>query len=228
MKRSISLFALIIICTSGAIAQTDSLPDPDPHRFDAEIENFIQWDRKNSYPDDALLFVGSSSIRLWLTSDYFPGYQIINRGFGGAHISDVIYFLKETVLKYQPKIIVFYAGDNDIAAGKAPERVAGDFAEFLTRVVSENEHTKVIFLAIKPSLLRWKYWPAMQKTNQLIEDYANSMANFYYVDTAAPMLGDEQKPMEKLFMSDSLHLSDEGYTIWHSLLNPVLFNLTSE
>ncbi len=107
------------------IAQ-DQKKDPDPHRFDTQIQQFIEWDEKNSFPEDAVLFIGSSSIRLWPTRISFPDQTIINRGFGGAHISDIIFFIEETVLKYQSPVIVFYCGDNDIAAGKSSEQVFKD------------------------------------------------------------------------------------------------------
>ena len=86
------------------------------------IDQFIEWDKKNSFLKKGILFVGSSSIRFWHTSNYFPELPIINRGFGGSHISDINYFINETVLKYKPHIIVFYAGDNDIAANKTPNK----------------------------------------------------------------------------------------------------------
>ena len=119
-------------------------------------------------PQDPIVFVGSSSIRKWPTAEYFPDLPIINRGFGGSHISDVNYYVYETVLKYKPKIIVFYAGDNDIAGGKSPEQVLNDYKRFIGLIHSNLSNTQVIFIPIKPSLRRWTLWPEMRKTNKLI------------------------------------------------------------
>ena len=111
---------LIISTFSSAFGQVT--PNPERFKYDLfgnnlTINLFELWDNKNSFPKDPILFVGSSSIRFWYTSNYFPEFPIINRGFGGSHISDISYFINETVLKYKPEIIVFYAGDNDISYG---------------------------------------------------------------------------------------------------------------
>ena len=123
-------FSILIIGFSILIAKND----PNPLRFkdslhidNVKINNFIDYDEKNSFPLDPIVFVGSSSIRMWKTADYFTGFPIINRGFGGSHLSDVNFFINETVIKYKPRIIVLYAGDNDIAAGKTPMKVFNDF-----------------------------------------------------------------------------------------------------
>lgn len=125
----------------GMITLLTGQGDPDPARFakspdgdEVYIESFEYWDEKNSVPDDAVLFVGSSSIRKWPTSRYFPFVPVINRGFGGSHISDVNYYLDKTVLKYAPRAIVLYAGDNDIASGKSALRVFEDYKSFVARV----------------------------------------------------------------------------------------------
>ena len=107
------------------VARADA-PDPDPARFAAEIESFAVWDTKNSFADGATLFVGSSSIRLWPTAKAFPEVAVINRGFGGSEISDVIHFYDQVIKPYAAPRIFLYAGDNDIARGKTAERVAGD------------------------------------------------------------------------------------------------------
>ena len=207
--------------------------DPNPERFEkspqgdrASIGSFIQWDKKNSVPQDPIVFVGSSSIRKWPTAEYFPDLPIINRGFGGSHISDVNYYVYETVLKYKPKIIVFYAGDNDIAGGKSPEQVLNDYKRFIGLIHSNLSNTQVIFIPIKPSLRRWTLWPEMRKTNKLIHTYSNQHPLLHYVDTATPMLGNDSVPRSSLFVNDSLHLSIEGYDLWSELLGTVFKNVS--
>jgi len=202
---------------------------PDPERFrnnpfgdKTSIDLFRLWDKKNSVPENPIVFIGSSSIRKWPTTKYFPDMPIINRGFGGSHISDVNYFIDETVLKYKPNIIVFYAGDNDIAFGKTPEIVLNDYIFFIKKVHSLFPLTKIYFLPIKPSVKRWSFWPDMERTNQLIKSYSNNNPFLFYVDTATPMLGNDGIPKGSLFVSDSLHLNNKGYDIWSEILGPIL------
>ena len=121
--------------------------DPDPERYRGAIDRFQWLDKKNFFPTEGVLFVGSSSIVLWETANYFPKIPVINRGFGGSHISDVNYFVESLVVKHKPKVIVFYAGDNDIAAGKNIDRVYGDYVEFVQSI-------KIIYLKLKLFIYR--------------------------------------------------------------------------
>jgi len=207
--------------------------DPDPSRFytdnygdEVSIENFLRWDQKNTYVKNGILFVGSSSIRKWPTSNYFNDLPIINRGFGGSHISDVNYYFNSIVKIYKPRIIVLYAGDNDIAGNKTPEQVLEDYIEFVNLVGRQLPSRKIIYLPIKPSPSRWPLWKDMKQANRLIKLYTDSDHMQYYVDTATPMLDSRGKPLAELFVDDSLHLSKKGYDLWSEILKPVLDSLT--
>jgi lysophospholipase L1-like esterase len=202
-------------------------PDPDPARFTADIAAFEAWDRQNSAPRDAVLFVGSSSIRMWQTAECFPDLAVINRGFGGSHTSDVNHFAEQIVLKYAPRTIVFYAGDNDVAEGKSPKQVAGDFRRFVDIVQAKLADTEIIYLPVKPSLARWQLWPTMQETNALVEHYVEGKSHLSYVDTATPMLGSDGRPRPEIFLDDGLHMNDQGYQIWSELLRSKLASLGS-
>lgn len=147
---------------------------------------------------------------------------IINRGFGGAHISDVNHYINETVLKYKPRIIVFYAGDNDIAYGKTPEIVLDDYIYFVKNIHTILSNTKIIFIPIKPSLRRWSYWTKMKEANNLIYNYTTKNPLLYYIDTSSPMLDNNGIPVSSLYVNDSLHLSIDGYDLWSRLLEPIL------
>jgi lysophospholipase L1-like esterase len=193
-------------------------PDPDPGRFAAEIEAFAQWDQKNSAPRDAVLFAGSSSIRFWPTAERFPGRAVINRGFGGSHISDVNHFVRETVLKYAPAVVVFYAGDNDIGDGKSPERVLADYQTFVGKVLAARADTEIVFVAIKPSLARWSLWPAMKDANARIQAWSASRPHLHFADIAPPMLGADGKPNPSLFKEDGLHMTPAGYDVWTGIV----------
>ena len=165
-----------LACAIAGRADDAPVADPDPSRFEAEIKAFEAWDRQNSFPPRAVLFVGSSSIRKWQTAEGFPELPVINRGFGGSHISEVNHFFERIVFKYSPRVIVFYAGDNDIADGKSPERVFHDFQTLAEMVHGRLPETRLIYLPIKPSLAHWGKWPEMQAANSLVEKYARDRA----------------------------------------------------
>jgi lysophospholipase L1-like esterase len=218
-----------IACGLAANAQTTTSPDADPTRFETDIRAFEAWDRQNSPPRDAVLFVGSSSIRMWPTADCFSNLPVINRGFGGAHVSDLNHFAERIIVKYQPRLIVFYAGDNDIAGGKSPRQVFDDFQAFVRLVNIRLPNTKIVYLPIKPSLVRWPMWPEMKVVNALIEALSKTDDGLEYVDTATPMLGDDGQPRKELFLDDGLHLNATGYELWSDTLSLILRDaLTTE
>jgi lysophospholipase L1-like esterase len=195
---------------------------PDFSRWEKAIAAFEQQDKDNPPPKNAILFVGSSSIRLWELKKSFPDLDVINRGFGGSQIVDSVHFAPRLVTRHAPRLVVFYAGDNDIAFGKTPEQVAADYHAFIQAVHKELPKTNVIFISIKPSVLRWSLWDKMQKANALIEADCKKNELLAYVDITGPMLGDDGKPRKDLFVSDGLHLNARGYELWTSVLKPYL------
>ncbi|WP_456408963.1 GDSL-type esterase/lipase family protein [Caldithrix abyssi] len=225
MHRASFLGLILFLLIAPGLVQAQSVADPDPQRFVKEIDHFIRYDQKNSFPQKAVLFIGSSSIRLWKTHLAFPEIPVINRGFGGSHISDVLFYYEKLVKKYQPQTIVFYAGDNDIAAGKSVEQTVADFKTFVAKVKKDLPFTKIIYLPIKPSLLRWNFWPAMQKVNQAISNICAADSMLKYVDTASVLLDDSGKPDSTFFMEDGLHLNEKGYQKWNARLSPILNRL---
>jgi lysophospholipase L1-like esterase len=199
-------------------------PDPDPMRFEQEINAFEQWDRKNSAPDNAILFVGSSSIRMWQTYAAFPDRPVINRGFGGAHISDLAYFYEQIITPYKVEAIVFYCGDNDVAGGKSVNQVFKDYKDLVERILNDRPGIKFIYLPIKPSVSRWTLWETMQEVNKQIRDYNQRNEQLFYLDTASPLLRNGQ-PNPNLFLDDQLHLNEAGYRVWNRLLSNMLWSV---
>ena len=228
LSKSYIYFIIVILIIAKmadvSFAQNDStlIADPDPQRFEKSIRIFDQWDKKNTYPRNAILFVGSSSIRFWETNTFFPNYPVINRGFGGSHISDVNYYFDSVVKRYIPKIIVFYAGDNDIAYEKSVKKVVADFKSFVNTVESTLRGTQIIYISIKPSWSRWQYWSKMDTVNKKIKEFAEINKNLDFVDIASPLFGVDGQPDASYFVNDSLHLNTRGYQIWTELLTPVL------
>lgn len=193
-----------------------------PSRWEGHIRRFEAGDKKNPPPKGAALFLGSSSIVHWNTKKWFPRHVTINRGFGGSQVADSLQFAERILTPYQPRIVVFYAGDNDIAARKTPERVLADYKALVAKARAKLPKVTFVFVAIKPSLRRWKLWPKMKQANELIEKFSRSDPRLLYLDIAKPMLGADGIPRKELFVKDGLHLSAKGYELWTSLVLPHL------
>jgi len=191
-------------------------------RWEQNIAKFEQADATNPPPKEGILFLGSSSIRMWDLDRWFPGMDAINRGFGGSEIADSTHFADRIVLPYAPEVIVFYAGDNDIAGGKKARVVAEDFKTFAKTVWEHLPETRIVYIAIKPSIARWSLVEEMRKANQRILTYCATEERLTFVDVDTPMLGEDGKPRPTLFGKDGLHLSDAGYALWTKLVMPHL------
>ncbi|RMG37056.1 MAG: hypothetical protein D6725_09595 [Planctomycetota bacterium] len=219
---SIALVAWSVLVPPTGIVPAQPAETTGPQRWEKAIRAFEQQDRRTPPPQDPILFVGSSSIRLWDVQKFFPGLPVLNRGFGGSEISDAIHFADRIVIKYRPRCIVMYAGDNDIARGKTPQRVADDFRRFVRNVHAELPGTPIVYIAIKPSIARWKLWPQMRQANRLIAEFCRRHPHLTFVDIATPMLRHGQPPPRELFVKDGLHLSEKGYRLWADLVRPHL------
>lgn len=226
--KFISSLVIIFLFFFNLFAVDSLITDPDPKRYQNEIDAFKSWDQKNSYPKDAILFVGSSSIRMWKTNSAFPQYPIANRGFGGAHISDVIHYYNDVILKYKPSMVVFYCVDNDIAGGKPVSQVYDDYIQIVDKIQKDSPLVKFIFISVKPSGSRWAYWDKMNELNHQIEQFNLQQENLYYVDLATPLLDSAGKPDDELFLDDKLHLNDKGYKVWETIISKLLFELYME
>ena len=218
--------ALVVFSISQSsltlLAQTNSAES----KWEADIKPFEASDKTNPPPKGAILFVGSSSIRLWKTlAQDFPEHRVINRGFGGSQLADSVAFADRIVIPYQPKLVLLYAGDNDIAAGKAPEKVLEDFMMFVKKVHTALPQTRIAYISIKPSLARWQLVNQMRVANRLIEVYSQTRKDYTlirFIDVFTPMLGTDSKPRKELFISDGLHLNAKGYELWTSVIRPYL------
>ena len=183
--------------------------------WERAIQNFETADEQQAPTANGVVFVGSSSIVGWKTlADDFPQVKTLRRGFGGSDIIDSVAYAHRIVTPYQPRRIALYAGDNDIARGKTPERVFEDYKLFVATVHAALPDATIGFIAIKPSLARWEMWPQMAAANQQIQQYAKSHPQLDYLDIATPMLGDDHMPQSQLFAQDGLHLSPAGYAVW--------------
>jgi lysophospholipase L1-like esterase len=187
----------------------------------AQLKKFAEADKKEMPPKDAVLFVGSSSIEKWtdLAAD-FPKIKVINRGIGGAQIVDCTAHADQLVEPYAPKQIVFYAGDNDLAAGKTPQEVADDYQKFVKLVRKSLPKTPIAFISIKPSPSRTSLLENMIAANALIKKFIADDKTQTYIDVFTPMLGDDGEPRGELFVSDRLHMNKDGYALWRKIVTP--------
>ena len=213
---------LIVLCSCVVSFAQDKPAENPAGKWEETIRQFEQWDRKNTFPSDAVLFVGSSSIKLWPTRECFGEFAVLNRGFGGSQISEVNYFADRIVLCYEPKVIVFYAGDNDVAAGKNARSVFDDYKKFIKLVHAGLPGTRIIYVGIKPSGSRWSLWPVMNEANMMIKDFSGKDDRLFYFDSATPLLDSAGKPNPAFFLKDQLHLNDKGYEVWTRLIRPII------
>jgi lysophospholipase L1-like esterase len=189
--------------------------------WESEIEAFEASDAK-AFPEESLiLFTGSSSIRMWssLEADMAP-LAVLNRGFGGAHMDHVLHYYDRVIAPYAARALVLYVGDNDIGAGKTPQIVEDDFRTLVDRVRRDQPEIPIYFLTIKASRLRWDLWAEMDDANQRIVAIATADPLIQVIDVSAPMveLGAGDAPPKSLFLFDGLHLSEEGYALWTSIV----------
>lgn len=211
----------VLLLLSWPQARADEKPHPSAH-WEPQIQAFEQRDKETPPPRDAVLFVGSSSIRLWNLATSFPDMKAINRGFGGSFLSDSAYFARRIVTPCKPRMIVLYAGDNDLAAGKSPEQVCEDFREFVRTVRAELPETPILYVSIKPSVRRVALLDQMRNANALIAAECAKGAKLTFVDVFTPMLDECGKPRRELFIFDGLHMNVAGYQLWKSVLEPHL------
>jgi len=184
---------------------------------------FDESDRTNPPPQQAMLLVGSSTIRLWTTLEAdFPDYLTVRRGFGGGQIEDVTAAADRLILRHAPRVILVYAGDNDLADGKSPERVADDFGTLVARVHERLPDAFLGFLAIKPSLQRRHLLSEIRAANALVREAVTRDPRLFYVDVFGPMLGADGEPKAELLAADGLHLSAEGYRLWTRTIQAAL------
>jgi lysophospholipase L1-like esterase len=208
-------FAALAGCTS--FARAADAP------FEKEIKAFETADQKEPPAKDSVLFIGSSSIRMWKTlATDFPGIPVINRGFGGSKIADSTRFADRIAIPYHPRLILMYAGDNDIGGGKSPEQVLADFQGFVKKVREGLPGVPIDFISIKPSLKRWALVEKIKEANLLIEQYTKTEKGLGYIDVFTPMIGADGKPRAELFRPDGLHMVAKGYELWVAIIAPRL------
>jgi lysophospholipase L1-like esterase len=212
-------FLMLLLSSIVAVAQTDAPP------FWDEIQAFKKTDSIQAPPNNAIVFTGSSSFRLWTdVQKVFPKQRIINRAFGGSSFPDLIRYADDVIFKYQPRKVVIYCGDNDLASSDTvtAQTVYQRFVQLFTMIRSRMPNASVAFVSIKPSPSRAHLMPEVKQANALIKNFLAAKRRTAFVDVFNPMLGADGKPRPELFLEDSLHMNSKGYEIWQRQLRPAL------
>jgi lysophospholipase L1-like esterase len=194
------------------------IPGPQV-RWQSSMAAFAASDRERAPATDGVLFVGSSTIRMWShLADDFRSLPVINRGFGGSTMADCQYFARQLVLQYKPKQVLVYAGDNDLAEGRSPQQVLESFKGFVETVRGEMPNVRISYISIKPSPSRASLMPRIREANGLLSAYVKSLPNAAYIDVFTAMLDSSGAPRTELFGPDRLHMNDSGYALWTAIV----------
>jgi len=191
-----------------------------PLRFQKEVDELIAGDSIIN-KKELIVFTGSSSIRLWsdLKTD-FPNHNVLNRGFGGSEMSDLLYFAHPLILNYQPARVFIYEGDNDIHAGRSAEEILAHADTLLTLLRQQlPANVRVCFISAKPSVARWQLKATYEDFNRKLKEWTATKKNVLYVDVWTPMLDEKGEVQKDLFMADNLHMNRKGYDIWKKVIS---------
>ena len=214
MNRSLSASLLALFLLPAARPGLFAQQAHNFARWEKEIAAYEQMDRTNPPPKGALLFVGSSTIRLWKTLAHdFPDQKVINRGFGGSEIVDSTHFADRLIFPHEPRMILLRAGGNDLFAGRSPEQVFADFKDFVACVRTKLPTTELVFISWCPTPARWQQAGKEKALNRMVEQFARQAPHVKYLETYDMPLGADGKPRPELFAPDKLHFNAEGYQL---------------
>ncbi len=219
MKQPV-LWLLAILVTLSSLRSQGA---PAFHRFEKDIEAFEAQDKIDPPPKGAILFAGDSTFTKWKTiHEDLRGYSVINRGFGGSEMPDLLFFADRIVIPYKPRLIVVQEGGNDIHGGRTPEQLMADTKGFVEKVRAALPGVPILLDSITPNPARFNELPARIKANRLLKEYAASQKNVTYVNLFDPFLGTDGKPREELFVADHVHPSHAGYEVRVKILEPLM------
>jgi lysophospholipase L1-like esterase len=211
---AVGLAGLLAVCLSAQTAE----------KWDAAIQKFEDQDKVSPPPQNGVVFIGASSIVRWNLPESFPelGDKAINRGFGGSQSVDSVRYVERIVVPYHPRIVVYYAGDNDVEANVPAREIAHQFELFDQKVHRALPQTKIVFISIKPSIRRWKWIDTIRSANAMVKAYCAKEKHLAFMDIEQSMIGADGKPNPDLLVADGLHMTPAGYRIWTAALRPLL------
>ncbi len=226
MYRYIYLIIFLILLSCSPVEKYAKLPEV--LAWESQMQLFDDLNKNETYPKESILFAGSSSIRLWSTlKDDMAPYPVIQRGYGGARLSDFAVYAGRIFDPHECQAIVIFIA-NDITGGeqdKSPEEVLALYKSVIKTIRREHRETPVFWIAITPTTSRWSAWPQIQKANMLIKNYCENHKNLFYITTDFAFIGQDGKPKDELFRDDLLHLNDKGYAVWREIIMKELDNV---
>ncbi|NOZ47536.1 MAG: G-D-S-L family lipolytic protein [Chlorobi bacterium] len=223
MKKIVLSLLLTISFTNFFIYTINA---QSPLRFKEEVAQIVATNHHCSANDSVILFTGSSSIRKWTNiQDYFPQFKIINTGFGGSEMSDLLYFVDELIFNYSPYKIFIYEGDNDIASGKKPQSIIETTDSLVQKIITKYPAIQIYIISAKPSILRWNLKNNYIKLNQLYSNYCNNNAQVEFINIWDIMLDENREVKKDIFLEDELHMNSKGYELWAKEIKMVLSKL---
>jgi lysophospholipase L1-like esterase len=197
--------------------------EPPAHHFEKDIAAFEAADAAKPSPHGAILFVGDSTFTKWKAiHDDLPGYTVINRGFGGSQMSDLLYFTDRIVIPYQPRLVVVQEGGNDIHSGRTPEQLLADIKAFVEKVHAALPGIPIVIGSMTPNVPRWGEVETRKRANQMVKDYVATQKGVTFLNFFDEWLGADGKPREELFVEDHLHPSPLGYQLRVKIMRPIL------
>ena len=210
----------ILVVSAPSLAQRGT----DPGIWDEAMRRFAEMDRRDPPELGSIVLTGSSSIARWndQAADALAPLSVIPRGFGGSVMNDVLFHLDQVALKYRPRAIVIYEGDNDTAYGIPKDVILSGLKEIITRVHDALPETRIYVMAVKPSTLRVDVWNDAQQVNAAYQEVARSDPLVFFIDSASPFLREDGKVMTDIFVEDGLHLNVTGNLIWGSIIRAAL------
>ncbi len=223
MNSRALLRTLLSLLLSAAVLASAQQAPKGPERWEPEIAAFDKLNREHPPEKGGIVFVGSSSIRLWKTLEQdFAGLPVVNRGFGGSEIADSVHFADRLVFPHAPRLVVLYAGGNDINSGKTAEQVFSDFQAFAGTVHAGLPETELAYISIAPNPARWAQVDRIKEANARIEAFCGERPWMKFINVFPHMLGPDGLPRPEIFSPDRLHMNAEGYRLWTGLVRPCL------
>ena len=212
-----------VLLAWSAIAARDQPVAENPARWEAEIAAFEALDRRSPPPAGGIVFTGSSSIRLWTTlARDFPGLPVINRGFGGSQVPDVIAFVDRLVTKHRPRQVVIYCGGNDIAAGRSAAEVVADTKTLVRAIHAALPEARIAYISVAGNPARWSQIDTVRAVNRALAEWMATDARLSFIDVHRHMLGRDGRPKPDIFVDDRLHMNAKGYALWGEVVKRCL------
>ncbi len=226
IPRRITFFAaamLLLLAGPAGFAQQDA----DPARWESAMLAFDEQDRASPPPEGAVVLTGSSSIARWndQAAAALAPLTVIARGFGGSTMRDALHHLDRVALRYRPRAILIYEGDNDTWSRVPEQTIVDQFRRIVARVHEELPETRIYVMSVKPSVARMEVWPAAQHVNRGLKAIAAADPLVHYVDAATPFLKADGAVMTDIFVEDNLHFNELGNLIWGSVIRAALMPL---